>query len=102
MALKGHTNAEAETYRQKKLVRLTSLVGATHVLLMAVNIILALTPYSKAAFVSVVIYLTLFGIYIHGVDLLAELGYARIVFFKAFKIVSILVYVVTFFIAILS
>ena len=102
MALKGYTNAEAEIYRQKKLVRLTSLMGATHVLLMAVNIVLAFTPYSKAAFVSVVIYLTLFGIYVHGVELLGELGYERIGFFKAFKIVSILVYIVTFIIAILS
>ena len=38
MAVKGYTNSESEVHRQRKLVRLTIFMGATHLLLMAANI----------------------------------------------------------------
>ena len=102
MAVKGYTNSESEVHRQRKLVRLTIFMGATHLLLMAANILLALTAYAKIAFVGVVVYFSLFGIYVHGADLLAELGYAKIRPFRLFKIISPIAYFLTFAIDILS
>ena len=102
MAVKGYTNSESEIYRQRKLIRLTILMGAMHFLLMAANILLALTAYAKIVFVGVVVYFSLYGIYIHGADLLAELGYAKIRPFRIFKIISPIAYFLTFAVAILS
>ena len=102
MAVKGYINSEAAFYRQRKLIRLTILMGATHLLLMVANILLALTSYSIIAIVGVVIYLSLYGIYVHGADLLTELGYEKNRPFRAFKIISPVAYFLTFVIAILS
>ena len=102
LALKGYTNSEAETYRQKKLVRLTVLTGTAHVLLAALNVVLSFTQYGKAAFLGVVVYLVLFGIYVHGSGLLAELGHEKARLFKIFQFISVPVYLVTFVLALLS
>ncbi len=102
MAIKGYTDSEKAQKNQEKLARITMLVGTTHLLLMGVNIVLAVLGLGVIAFITVVVYIVLYGIYVRGADMLAGEGYAKAKYFTVFKYISIVGYALTFLAAILG
>ena len=102
MAVKGYTNSELAQKKREKLVKITVLIGMLHLLLTLINVVLAVTNLGIASFVTVVIYIVLFGIYIRGADMLSDEGYEKSRRLKAFKYISVVLYFLSFSVAMFS
>lgn len=97
MAVKGYTNSELAEKKQEKLVKLTWLIGALQLALIAANVVLAFFHLGAiVAIGSVVIYIVILSIYIKGADMLSEQGYPKIKRIKMFKLISIALFVISF------
>jgi uncharacterized membrane protein (DUF485 family) len=97
MAVKGYTNSELAEKKQEKLVRLTWIIGALQLVLIAANVVLALLHLGAiVAIGSAVIYIVILGIYIRGADMLSDQGYPKIRRIKTFKLISIVLFALSF------
>lgn len=96
MAPKGYTNSELAQKRLEKHIRMTLTLTLLQILLVITNIVLAALSLGLVAVGSLVIYLTLYGVYVHCVDLMESEGYAKARFYKSFRYISLALFTVSF------
>ncbi len=101
MAVKGYTREQMQEVMHKRRIRTFYIVIALMALLSVLNVVFTLVGIGALAFVTLLIFLFLFVIYVRGVDALDEEGHNPKQF-KLLKWILLLVFVVTFALAVLS
>jgi len=102
MAVKGYTKEEVQLRQHKKRIRLFYIVAVLQFFMVFANIIAAFIGLGVvAAFVTLVMFFALWGIFASGIIKLSEEGH-RVKKFNIIKFVCLILYICSFAIAIFS
>ena len=101
MAVKGYTREQMKEVMHKRRIRAFYIVITLMALLAVLNVVFTLVSIGALAFATLLIFLFLFVIYVRGVDALDEEGHNPKVF-KLIKWILLIVFIITFTIAVLS
>lgn len=100
MAVKGYTREEMEQVKHKRRIRTFYIVLSALLFLSALNVVFAFLKIGVLGFVTLLIFLFLFVIFVRGIDALDEEGH-NTVKFRRYKTLALIIFIFTFAMAVL-